>query len=231
VSGQRQPGPGLAVSLVVLGIGLVVGVVGVVETVVPFVRTLTRSTPYPTPADIHAHLSKGTYEVYELTSRHSGFSPVEPGTTDIDPRDVSVVSASGSHLLVTGEGANETITRGDDVYTGAVQFAVPAAGVYEVSVHSGSPTRVIVARSLGGIFRSVVGWFVTALAGGLVFVVGVVLLIVGLVRRRRRPVGYADVRYAGAAGLPPPNWYPDPTDASQRRYWDGRQWTDQTYRS
>jgi hypothetical protein len=24
--------------------------------------------------------------------------------------------------------------------------------------------------------------------------------------------------------LPPPGWYPDPTGASQMRYWDGSQW-------
>ncbi len=27
--------------------------------------------------------------------------------------------------------------------------------------------------------------------------------------------------------MPDPGWYPDPTDDFERRWWDGRQWTDQ----
>lgn len=28
--------------------------------------------------------------------------------------------------------------------------------------------------------------------------------------------------------MPPPNWYPDPSDAAQLRYWDGANWTEHT---
>lgn len=31
--------------------------------------------------------------------------------------------------------------------------------------------------------------------------------------------------------LVPPNWYPDPTNADQMRYWDGQKWTEQYYRT
>ncbi len=31
-----------------------------------------------------------------------------------------------------------------------------------------------------------------------------------------------------ANGLPPANWYPDPRDPTQQRYWDGQSWTVQT---
>jgi hypothetical protein len=217
-------------SLVTIGVGVAVGVVGLAETLTPFVRTLTRSASYSTPATIHAHLSHGTYEIYQLTTvRSSTFSPIRPGTVDIQPEDVTVRSTSGASLTVTPERADETISRNRDVYTGAVQFAVPVAGEYVVTVRTGSrsATRVILARSLGSILRSVVAWVVTGAIGGLVFLIGLVLLIVGLVRRRRRPVPYA-----GAAGaLPPAGWYPDPSDPSQQRYWDSHQWTDQTYRS
>jgi hypothetical protein len=229
VSGQRRPGPSLAISLVTIGVGIAIGVVGLVETLTPFVRTLTRSTAYSTPATIHAHLSHGTYEIYQLTSvRSSNFSPIRPGAIDIGPSDVTVRSTSGQSLTVTPEGADETLTRNRDVYTGAVQFAVPAAGDYVVTVRtgSGSSTRVILARSLGGLLRSVVGWVITGAVGGLVVLIGLVLLIVGLVRRRQRPAPSA-----GGGPLPPAGWYPDPSDPSQQRYWDSRQWTDQTYRS
>jgi hypothetical protein len=228
VTASQRPGPSLALSLIVLGVGIAVAVLGAVETAVPFIRTLTQSTSDATPAEIRAHLSHGTYEVYELTGdRSSAFSPVQPGSVDIGPGNVTVTpSGGGQPLLVTGEGADETLTRGTDVYTGAVQFAVPSAGDYVVRVTSSRPTRVVLARSLGGIARSVVGWIIAGAAGALVALIGLVLLIVGLVRRRSRPVGYAGV----PQGMPPPNWYADPSDAGQQRYWDGRQWTDQTHR-
>jgi hypothetical protein len=228
VSAPRRAGPSLAISLVVLGIGVAVAVVGVVETVLPLFRTLTRSTSHSTPAEIRGHLSHGTYEVYELTGdRSSAFSPIRTGPVDIGPADVTVTPASGgSPLRVTGEGADETLTIGHDIYTGAVQFAVPSAGDYVVRVTSSSPTRVILARSIGGILRSVVGWIAAAGGGALLALIGLALLIVGLVRRRARPVGYA----GGPGGLPPPNWYADPSEPAQQRYWDGRQWTDQTHR-
>jgi hypothetical protein len=221
-------------SLIVLGVGVAVAILGGVETAVPFIRTLTRSTSHATPAQIQAHLSHGTYEVYELTGdRSSSFSPVRPGSVDIGPSEVTVTpTGGGAPLRVTGEGADETLSLGNDVYTGAVQFAVPSAGDYVVRVTSIRPTRVVLARSLGGIARSVVGWIITAAAGGLVALVGLVLLIVGLVRRRSRPAGYAGhPGYAGVPpGMPPANWYADPSDPDQQRYWDGRQWTDQTHR-
>jgi hypothetical protein len=228
VTTQRRPGPSLAVSLVVLGIGIVLAVLGGVETALPLVRTLTHSTSHPTPTRLRQHLSHGTYEIYQLTGdRSSAFSPIRPGSVDIGPGDVTVTSTGGEPVNVTREGADETLTLGDRVYTGAVQFAIPTSGDYVVSVTSDAPTRVILARSVGSIVRSVVGWIALAGAGGLLFLVGLVLLIVGLVRRGRRPVGYA-----GAPGmaLPPPNWYADPSQPGQLRYWDGNLWTDQTHR-
>jgi hypothetical protein len=230
VTTQRRPGPSLAVSLSVLGLGVVLAVLGGVETALPLVRTLTHSTSHPTPARLRQHLSHGTYEIYELTGdRSSAFSPIRPGAVNIGPSDVTVTSASGRPVpvRVTREGADETLTLGDRVYTGAVQFAIPTAGDYVVTVTSDARTRVILARSVGSIVRSVVGWIALAGAGGLLFLVGLVLLIVGLVRRGRRPVGYA-----GSPGMsmPPPNWYADPSQVGQLRYWDGSQWTDQTHR-
>jgi hypothetical protein len=218
------------VSLSVLGLGLVLGVLGGVETALPIVRTLTHSTSHPTPARLRQHLSHGTYEIYELTGeRSSAFSRIRSGPVDIGPGNVTVRSASGQPgaVTVTREGADETLTLGDRVYTGAVQFEIPSSGDYIVTVTSDARTRVILARSIGSIVRSVVGWIAIAGAGGLLFLVGLVLLIVGLVRRGRRPVGYA-----GAPGttMPPPNWYADPSQPGQLRYWDGSQWTDQTHR-
>ncbi|MXW88833.1 MAG: DUF2510 domain-containing protein, partial [Acidimicrobiaceae bacterium] len=34
------------------------------------------------------------------------------------------------------------------------------------------------------------------------------------------------VRVAGVSDLPPADWYTDPEDESQYRYWDGSSWTE-----
>ena len=67
---------------------------------------------------------------------------------------------------------------------------------------------------------SVLGWFALTGLGGIVLFVGVVLLIVGSVRRGR-------ARNAFAYAAPPsPGWHPDPWGAARWRYWDGYRWTE-----
>jgi hypothetical protein len=98
-------------------------------------------------------------------------------------------------------------------------------------------------------------------AGMLVGLAGVVLLIVGIVRRSRykrammNPYGgypqagayqagtpVAADPQAGTAGtpeaavpqpggLPAAGWYPDPQIPGTQRWWDGTRWTDQTQNS
>jgi hypothetical protein len=52
-------------------------------------------------------------------------------------------------------------------------------------------------------------------------VIGVIVLIVGAVRRRRKSTPKA----ARASDGPAKGWYPAPDLEGKQRYWDGQAWT------
>jgi hypothetical protein len=54
--------------------------------------------------------------------------------------------------------------------------------------------------------------------GLLMLVAGAVALTVFLVRRRKPTTT--------ASGPVPPGWFPDPSDNTRSRWWDGQSWTD-----
>lgn len=58
---------------------------------------------------------------------------------------------------------------------------------------------------------------VFVVVGSIPIVLGLVLVVVGI-KRARTPE-------SAAAVSPPANWYPDPANPTQLRYWDGANWT------
>src|SRR3954471_12694967 len=185
---RKKPGPSLAFSVIVLVLGVVVAVPSIIQAVVPFVRTFASTPSHLTPGVAHLHLSSGDYRVFERTGTRTRAGGVTFGrnqSVTIEPRDVRVTRENGDQIGVGFPRTTETITRGSREYTAAVAFRITDGDNYDVAVAPPSPTEIIISRSLGDTFKQSAPWIGATAFAGLVVVAGIVLLIVGLVRRSR----------------------------------------------
>jgi Protein of unknown function (DUF2510) len=215
----KGPGPSLRVSLVLIVVGALVAIPTLIAGVVPIARAFTASSRFDAPSTVRLHLGKGTYLVYERTGSNSPFSTDDSVT--ITPADVTVIGPDGERIEVEGRGdVRETLSDAGDRFVDAVRFTTPEAGEYTVTVNSALPTSVLVARPFTDTIESVIVWFVLSGIGGLILVTGIILLIVGSVRRNRARSAFA---YAAPV---PPGWHPDPAGSGRWRYWDGYRWTE-----
>ncbi len=218
----RAPGPSLRVSIVLIVAGAALLIPTLIAGIVPIVHAVASPLRFDAPGRAQVHLGKGTYLVYEdtgATSFGSAFSNNDHVT--ITTSDVTVTGPDGGSVVVFERGSTiESLTTGGDRFVGAVRFRTPGAGKYTVAVSNVANESVLVARPLTDTIRSVAVWFLLAGSGGIIVVAGIVLLIVGSVRR-----GRARRTFASVAPVPP-GWHPDPSGARQWRWWDGYRWTD-----
>ncbi len=226
------PGPRLRTGLVVFVLGAVVAISAGVYAALPTLRGVLSPT-IATPGTVERQLGAGTWVVFEQTASGSSTGPfnvTDERPVSIDPTQVEVTDTSGAHLVVRQVAPNETITRGKTGYTSAVDFHVVEAGRYRLRFDTDCGCRVIVSRPLGTLFSVRRGWMELAGAATFVAFVGVMMMLVGFVRRDRRKrraarIGYSTATVAGP-GQAPAGWYPDPVGKASRRYWDGARWTE-----
>ena len=171
---------------------------------------------------MHRHLHNGSYNVSQWTGEREdsaafGTSHTVPPT--LTAADVTVTAADGTDVPVVPAGpGTTTVTLGSRVFTTVAHFDAPAEGDYTISIEApGGLQRAVVTRGFGNTLRASGKWLATLGFGGFIAFVGLVLLIVGLVRRQRRSPAVA-----------PPGWYPDPGGSGGRRWWNGTHWTDYT---
>ena len=207
----KRPGPALWLSLVLLIVGIVVGVASLSIFGVKIVHDELNATIFTTPGTQSVQCTSGTYDVYEPS-----------GSPLLTAANVTVTGPGGSAMQVTATTTTSTVGRSGTNYVGTVQFVVHTAGTYSVDVTS-STTEAFVAPSLTTEASRNVGWIAGMFVGFVLGVTGLVLLIVGIVRRRRfkQQMAFGGPQYGGGPGgyggyqqpggySPQPGAYPPP---------------------
>ena len=191
------PRPSLAIGLMVLGAAL--GVLSVVMATLPLLKLVRDAPSVTTPGSVTLYLNKGLYKVFEPTGTATA-GPVSgspsTGVTTINATDVNVSGPGGRPVPVSDSRGDEAITRAGRHYSSAVAFRVSSPGRYTVRI-AGARGDAVISRSLADAVRSRVAWVAGIPVGGLLLLIGLVLLVVGIVRRSR-------ARKAALPGYPPP---------------------------
>jgi hypothetical protein len=188
------PAPGTArqPSMLPVWLGILVLVVGVGGSIVWFltgavglVNRINDLPRVPVPGQATLQLSPGSYRIY---AEYSG------ATADPDPADglgpVSVTDPSSEPVEVNSTGIDETYSVGPHEGRLVGTFVVAAAGSYNVSTtaDSGLGQQMVLAVSKGPALFStstLTNFGFALLLGAVSALVGVVLLVVGLIRRSR----------------------------------------------
>ena|GEM_PF-3811998 len=169
--------------VVLLVIGVLLIPTGVAVYVAKTVQPLLSHTSQQTPTTITETLSTGTYYLFEdSTALNAGVPTVQPSDVTVRSPDGGVAVQVSAPSLVQTLGANGTS------YVGVISFTVLHQGMFNVHVRSplGVPVDVFVAPGILSTLGRNVGWLGLTGLGGLLFVVGLVLLIVRGVQRSRR---------------------------------------------
>jgi hypothetical protein len=230
-SGRRLIIPGVIVAAVALIVGVTSGVVVAMSIGGPLSETLT-SPSRPTPVDEQLSLKAGRYTVFELVGRRSSQGPLTTTSTTattVTPDTIAVTGPDGVTITAHGlTSSGESLTRNQDVYTGVARFVVAEPGQYHVRIDSPAGEQVVIAPSLGSGFGAALKWLFAGVASLVALIFGVILIIVGAIRGRRRTDRAPQfTRPPGQYTGPPQGWYRAPDMADRERYWDGRAWTDQ----
>ena len=210
----------------VAAVVMVLGLLTLVPVVVRIVHIVSLSLTGPSlevPGRTHVHLESGRWIIFEQTGAQRGTGPIrttESRGVTIRVVDVTVTSAGGvlsSPRDVTG---TQTITRESAIYTGAVEFTVPADGDYDVDISRVPNSSAILARPVTDTFVDVARWALLGIFAVAAFIVGLVFVALPASAPPSPP---PMVPVPG----PPPGWYPDPYGSGQR-WWSGAQWTEHT---
>ena len=203
----KPKGKGLTVTgalLMLVGVLLVIGgIVGAVSAAAKLVSELGGAST--TPATITKQLTGGTtYAVFVEASGGTGTTD-DPFTSEVGTSDISVTGPDGGTVPIQETGSTtQTLDNNGSTYGALVTFTPPSTGQYTIKV-GGSGASVLVAPDVAAIGKSFVAVALIPL-GIIVGLVGLILLIVGLVRRSSSKRAASQPGYAGSAGYAGPGY-------------------------
>jgi hypothetical protein len=193
-------------------LGPVVAIASMVGLLAGAISTLT-APAFAIPGSITRTLDKGVYVVFERTGESSSSGAVtisRNNAVTMGPEDVRVTGPNGARIATRRMTSNETLTRNQSIFSGAVQFTIVTSGTYEIDVSSGNGTAVV-GPGLGDSVGKHLGWLFGVGIGGLAFLFGLIWLIVALRRRGKNKAALAGAYPGAAFGYPPTAGYPTAT--------------------
>ena len=183
---KRKGKAAIITGIVLIVLALVAGIAGVAVIASGVGNIASESTePFAAPNTITVSLESGkTYVVYELETT--------AGKGSMQLSDITVTDPSGGAVSVTGMGSfGESFNQGSETFLAVGQFVTTTSGTHTIDVAT-EGTTFMVGPSLG----SFIGLGLAGLAivfAVLLGIAGVIVLIIGLVRRassKPAAVGY-----------------------------------------
>ena len=201
--GYEQPkrkGKGAIITgAVLMGLGLVLGIVGIAGITATGASAIAAfAAPVTAPGSSLNQLDANKdYVVYQL---------LDATADPISAADVTVVAPDGSNVRLTDVvDATDSYTSGSDTFVSVASFNAPVTGQYTTTI--GVPGAVfVVGPGLSAVGQVVVWGLLIGLAT-ILGIIGLVVLIVGLVRRsnsKPKPVAYGYPAGAVGAGYGTP---------------------------
>ncbi|MCX7621184.1 MAG: hypothetical protein N2037_10125, partial [Acidimicrobiales bacterium] len=122
--------------------------------------------------------------------------------------DVTVTGPDGEPVSVRPVTGTLTVGSGGDSYIGRARFTAPTAGSYKVEIDSFAPGRAAVGPDLlPGVGGGALLMLLSFVVGGGLFAVGLILLIIGLVKRSNFKKSMTPPTYGGGSGMMPPQGF------------------------
>lgn len=212
----KRKGKGAITTGIVLMVGaLVMGVVGIVGIISAGTSAVSAFvSPVLSPATSSNQLDGGqSYVIYQLTDSTS---------TRVAAADVTVTAPDGSTVSVTDiTGSTDTYSSNGDTFVTVASFTAPASGIYSTAI--AVPGELFVVGPGLSALTGLALWGLLIGIATLLGIIGLVVLIVGLVRRsssKPKPVAYgypaagvAPVaqRYVAPSQTPQPQIFEQPT--------------------
>ncbi len=209
----KRKGKGAIITGAVLIVGaLIMGIVGIVGIAAAGASALSAfSSPVLSPATSSNQLDGGkNYVVYQL---------LDSTSTRFSAAQVTVTAPDGSSVSVTDvTDITDTYTNNGDTFVSVASFTTPSSGIFTTAVDA-TGERFVVGPGLSALTGLAVWGVIIGLAT-ILGIIGLIVLIVGLVRRsssKPKPVAYgypaAGVAqpYVAPAQTPQPQIFEQPT--------------------